>query len=83
MARVESASPVTCRVLAHDEGRLLLVFNHGRDAAEARISPSFDYGGWTKLYGSDASKVEDIVDGGLAVTLGSKGVVVLNMGRAP
>ena len=83
VARVESASPVTCRVLAHDEGRLLLVFNHGRDAAEARITPSFDYGALTTLYGNAPSNAEELGDGGIAVALEGKGVVVLDLGHAP
>ena len=39
IARVESESPVTCRVLDHEAGRILLVFNHSHDAAQARVSP--------------------------------------------
>ena len=83
VARVESVSPVTCRVLERDDGRLLLVFNHSRDAADARISPTFDYRGLTTLYGSGASKTKEAADGGLAVTLEGKGVVVLDLGYPP
>ena len=79
IARVESESPVTCRLLEHDAGRILLVFNHGRDAASARVSPSVDYGDWTTPYSSGTSKAEDLRGGGLAMSLEGKGVVVLDM----
>ena len=82
VARVDSESPVTCRVLEHDEGRILLVFNHGRDAAEARISPSADYRDWTTLYRSGKSRTEDLGGGGLALSLEGKGVVALNLASA-
>ena len=67
------------RELEHESGRILLVFNHGRDAAEARISPSADYRDWTTLYSSGASKTEDLGGGDLALSLEGKGVVALNL----
>ena len=82
IARVESDSPATCRVLEHDKGRLLFVFNHARDPAAATISLSFDYRDRTTLYGSAASTAEVIGDGVLGVTLEGKGVVVLDLGFA-
>ena len=82
IARVESESPVTCRVLEHDEGRILLVFNHGDDGAEARVSPCVDYRDWTALYSSGESKTEDLSSGGLALSLEGKGVVALNLENA-
>ena len=82
IARVESESPVTCRVLDHEGGRILLVFNHGHDAAEARVSPSVDYRDWTTLYSSGESKTEDLSSGGLALSLEGKGVVALNLENA-
>ena len=78
IARADSESPVTCRALEHDAGRILFVFNHDRGAASARISPSFDYSGRTTLYGG-ASNAEDLGGGDLAVSLEGKGVVVLNL----
>ena len=79
VARVDSGLAVTCRVLEHESGRILLVFNHGHDAADATISPSFDYSGRTTLYSSGESKTEDIGRGRIAASLEGKGVVVLNL----
>ena len=56
IARVDSESPVTCRVLDHEGGRILLVFNHSHDAAQARVSPCVDYGDWTTLYSSGSRR---------------------------
>ena len=82
IARVDSESPVTCRVLDHEAGRILLVFNHSHDAAQARVSPCVDYRGWTTLYSSGASKTEDLGGGDLALSLEGKGVVALNLENA-
>ena len=82
IARVDSGSPVTCRELEYESGRILFVFNHGRDAAKARISPSVDYRDWTTLYSSGTSKTEDLGGGHLALSLEGKGVVALNLENA-
>ena len=82
IVRVDSESPVTCRVLEHESGRLLFVFNHSHEDAEARVSPEFAYGDWTTLYSGDSSRVEDVGRGGFDVGLGGKGVVVLDLGAA-
>ena len=79
VARVDSDAPVTCRVLEHEWGRLLLVFNHCRDSAAATISPSFDYRDCATLHASGTSKTEVLDGGGLAVSLEGKGVAVLDL----
>ncbi len=61
---------------------MLFVVNHSHEDGEARVSPTFAYGDWTTLCGSGASRAEDVEGGDFAVSLGGKGVVVLDLGAA-
>ena len=79
IASVAGEGTVTCSLLTRAEERLLLVFNHLRQPAQATVEPAGGPGAWSVLYADGGSAATGLDTGRLDISLSAKGVAVLRL----